>query len=159
MRILLTGASGQVGHALHKPLQSLGTVLVPERHEFDLSYPDRLPPVLDFTGARFGSSIRRPIRRSTVPKTNPNSHFASMRKPRKRSRDGQRRVAFHLCMSRPTMSSMALVKSPGAKKIRSARYRSMAQANSPVRGEFARSADLTSSCERRGCFLHPASIF
>ena len=47
MRILLTGASGQVGHALHQPLQSLGTVLIPERHEFDLSYPDRLPPVLD----------------------------------------------------------------------------------------------------------------
>jgi dTDP-4-dehydrorhamnose reductase len=47
MRILLTGASGQVGRALHEPLQSLGTVLAPNRTAFDLSRPDHLPPILD----------------------------------------------------------------------------------------------------------------
>ena len=47
MRILLTGASGQVGRALYGPLQSLGTVLVPDRAAFDLNYPDRLSPILD----------------------------------------------------------------------------------------------------------------
>ena len=47
MRILLTGASGQVGRALREPLQSLGTVLTPDRTAFDLSRPDHLSPVLD----------------------------------------------------------------------------------------------------------------
>lgn len=47
MRILLTGASGQVGRALYEPLQSLGTVLAPDRATFDLSYPDRLSRLLD----------------------------------------------------------------------------------------------------------------
>lgn len=47
MRILLTGADGQVGCALHEPLKSLGTVLVPEKAAFDFSYPDRLSQILD----------------------------------------------------------------------------------------------------------------
>ena len=47
MRILLTGASGQVGRALREPLQSLGTVLAPDRTAFDLSRPDHLSPALD----------------------------------------------------------------------------------------------------------------
>jgi dTDP-4-dehydrorhamnose reductase len=47
MRILLTGASGQVGRALREPLHSLGTVLTPDRAAFDLRYPDRLSPILD----------------------------------------------------------------------------------------------------------------
>jgi dTDP-4-dehydrorhamnose reductase len=47
MRILLTGAEGQVGRALREPLQSLGTVLVPNRTAFDLSRPDLLSPLLD----------------------------------------------------------------------------------------------------------------
>lgn len=47
MRVLLTGANGQVGRALHEPLKSLGTVLAPNRTAFDLSRPDHLSSVLD----------------------------------------------------------------------------------------------------------------
>jgi dTDP-4-dehydrorhamnose reductase len=47
MRILLTGARGQVGRALIEPLKSLGTVLSPDRNAFDLTYPSRLSPILD----------------------------------------------------------------------------------------------------------------
>lgn len=39
MRILLTGASGQVGSALRAPLASLGTVIAADRTSIDLSRP------------------------------------------------------------------------------------------------------------------------
>jgi dTDP-4-dehydrorhamnose reductase len=47
MRILLTGASGQVGGALRQPLGQIGEVLTPDRSMLDLSRSLSLPPVLD----------------------------------------------------------------------------------------------------------------
>jgi dTDP-4-dehydrorhamnose reductase len=47
MRIVLTGASGQVGGALRQPLGQIGEVLTPGRSILDLSRPLSLPPVLD----------------------------------------------------------------------------------------------------------------
>src|SRR5438445_1275817 len=47
MRILLTGATGQVGGALVPLLEGRGHILTPNRSEFDLSSPDRLIGVLD----------------------------------------------------------------------------------------------------------------
>jgi dTDP-4-dehydrorhamnose reductase len=47
MRILLTGASGQVGGALRQPLGRIGEVLTPDRKILDLSHPLSLPPALD----------------------------------------------------------------------------------------------------------------
>jgi dTDP-4-dehydrorhamnose reductase len=47
MRILLTGASGQVGGALHPLLQGQGDVLAPQRAELDLSKPETLVEGLD----------------------------------------------------------------------------------------------------------------
>jgi len=41
-RILLTGASGQVGWELRRTLLPLGEVIAPGREEFDLSKPERL---------------------------------------------------------------------------------------------------------------------
>jgi dTDP-4-dehydrorhamnose reductase len=47
MRILLTGATGQVGGALLAPLQSLGTVAAPDLNVFDLARPQDIPTALD----------------------------------------------------------------------------------------------------------------
>jgi dTDP-4-dehydrorhamnose reductase len=46
MRILLTGASGQLGGALRVPLDAMGTVVTLDRRQFDLSVPDSIPSVL-----------------------------------------------------------------------------------------------------------------
>jgi dTDP-4-dehydrorhamnose reductase len=37
MRILVTGASGQVGGALRTPLEALGSVIAPDIDQLDLS--------------------------------------------------------------------------------------------------------------------------
>ena len=50
MRILLTGASGQVGGALRFPLAAIGTVLAVDRSQLDLSQPDMIPGVLSQVG-------------------------------------------------------------------------------------------------------------
>ena len=42
MRILLTGASGQVGGALRPLLAAQGTIIAPSSSEFDLSKPETL---------------------------------------------------------------------------------------------------------------------
>src|SRR5882757_6988063 len=47
MRILLTGADGQVGGALQPLLVNHGTVLAPLTAEFDLSKPETLAAKLD----------------------------------------------------------------------------------------------------------------
>jgi len=47
MRILLTGATGQVGGALVAPLRSAGTVVAPARGAFDLARPPDIPAALD----------------------------------------------------------------------------------------------------------------
>ena len=46
MRILLTGASGQVGGALRLPLGAIGTVVTLDRNQLDLSLPASIPSVL-----------------------------------------------------------------------------------------------------------------
>jgi dTDP-4-dehydrorhamnose reductase len=46
MRILLTGASGQVGGALSVSLGAIGTVAAIDRSQLDLSLPDTIPGVL-----------------------------------------------------------------------------------------------------------------
>jgi dTDP-4-dehydrorhamnose reductase len=46
VRILLFGATGQVGHALLDPLGELGEVIVPDRREADFSRPDSLRPIV-----------------------------------------------------------------------------------------------------------------
>ena len=46
MRILLTGASGQVGGALRVSLGAMGTVAAVDRSQLDLSLPDTIPSVL-----------------------------------------------------------------------------------------------------------------
>jgi dTDP-4-dehydrorhamnose reductase len=46
MRILLTGASGQVGGALRVPLGAIGTVVTLDRSQLDLSLPASIPSVL-----------------------------------------------------------------------------------------------------------------
>jgi dTDP-4-dehydrorhamnose reductase len=46
MRILLTGASGQVGSALRAPLGVIGTVVALGRSQLDLSLPATIPSVL-----------------------------------------------------------------------------------------------------------------
>jgi dTDP-4-dehydrorhamnose reductase len=46
-RILLTGASGQLGWELARSLLPLGTVIVPERSRFDLERPETLAAVVD----------------------------------------------------------------------------------------------------------------
>lgn len=40
MRILLTGNTGQVGHALKSALQGLGEIIIPSREKMDLSQPE-----------------------------------------------------------------------------------------------------------------------
>lgn len=40
--ILLLGSTGQVGHELHQPLSTLGTVVAPDRDEVDLTDPDMI---------------------------------------------------------------------------------------------------------------------
>src|SRR4051812_39095442 len=50
MRILLTGANGQVGSALLPLLGEFGTMLAPSAAEFDLSKPDTLAQRLDEMG-------------------------------------------------------------------------------------------------------------
>jgi dTDP-4-dehydrorhamnose reductase len=47
MRILLTGASGQVGGALLPLLETRGTVVAPDEAEFDLAKPDALESRLE----------------------------------------------------------------------------------------------------------------
>jgi dTDP-4-dehydrorhamnose reductase len=47
MRILVTGASGQVGGALRTPLETLGSIIAPDIDQFDLSRPEQLPLILD----------------------------------------------------------------------------------------------------------------
>jgi dTDP-4-dehydrorhamnose reductase len=47
MRILLTGANGQVGGALAAPLEAIGTVLPATRTELDLADVAAIPAVLD----------------------------------------------------------------------------------------------------------------
>jgi len=45
--ILLTGGTGQLGHALRPGLETLGDVLAPLRDEFDLARPERLAETLE----------------------------------------------------------------------------------------------------------------
>ncbi|MES2049501.1 MAG: dTDP-4-dehydrorhamnose reductase [Pseudomonadota bacterium] len=40
MRILLTGSTGQVGHALQNALQGMGEIIIPARENMDLSQPE-----------------------------------------------------------------------------------------------------------------------
>ena len=47
MRILVTGTTGQVGHALQEVLRGRGQILAPTRSDFDLSYPNSLVERLD----------------------------------------------------------------------------------------------------------------
>jgi dTDP-4-dehydrorhamnose reductase len=47
MRILLTGATGQVGGALFSRLQSAAAVMTPDRSAFDLARPQDIPAALD----------------------------------------------------------------------------------------------------------------
>jgi dTDP-4-dehydrorhamnose reductase len=47
MRILVTGATGQIGSALANRLQGLGTVIATDRSALDLSRPESIPAVLD----------------------------------------------------------------------------------------------------------------
>lgn len=47
MRILLTGASGQVGGALYPLLRERDEIMAPRRKEFDLSRPDQLGAALN----------------------------------------------------------------------------------------------------------------
>lgn len=47
MRILLTGATGQVGGALRGPLSAIGTVLAVDRRALDLSQPETIAVALD----------------------------------------------------------------------------------------------------------------
>jgi dTDP-4-dehydrorhamnose reductase len=46
MRILLTGASGQIGDALRVPLGAIGRVVTLDRSQLDLSLPATIPSVL-----------------------------------------------------------------------------------------------------------------
>src|SRR5258708_39485423 len=50
--ILLIGASGQVGSALTPLLRSLGTVLAPDRREFDLTNPSGVRAMIRSTRPR-----------------------------------------------------------------------------------------------------------
>lgn len=45
-KILLTGISGQVGHALYPKLQSLGEIIALDRNRLDLSKPDHIREVV-----------------------------------------------------------------------------------------------------------------
>lgn len=47
MRILLTGVSGQIGHALLAQLQTRGEIIRADRKLLDLTRPDLIPGVLD----------------------------------------------------------------------------------------------------------------
>jgi dTDP-4-dehydrorhamnose reductase len=47
MRILLTGATEQVGRALSAPLAALGTVLIANRSQLDLSQPETISGAFD----------------------------------------------------------------------------------------------------------------
>lgn len=47
MKILITGANGQVGHALTQRLAGLGEIIALDRHSADLSQPESLRAVLD----------------------------------------------------------------------------------------------------------------
>jgi dTDP-4-dehydrorhamnose reductase len=47
MRILITGTTGQVGHALQEVLRGRGQILAPTRSDFDLSNPNSLVERLD----------------------------------------------------------------------------------------------------------------
>jgi dTDP-4-dehydrorhamnose reductase len=53
MRILLTGASGQIGGALLPQLQSIGTVIAPDSKTLDLAKPDLLTDTLDRFAPQF----------------------------------------------------------------------------------------------------------
>jgi len=46
VKILLTGSSGQVGHALQSFLHGLGTIYAPKRDELDLNNPDQIRAVI-----------------------------------------------------------------------------------------------------------------
>jgi dTDP-4-dehydrorhamnose reductase len=48
-RILLLGATGQIGHALHRTLPALGTVYAPPRADVDMETPDALRRVVERT--------------------------------------------------------------------------------------------------------------
>lgn len=48
MKILLTGSTGQVGHALLQPLSEFGQIIAPTRKELDLSNADSIRELIDF---------------------------------------------------------------------------------------------------------------
>lgn len=47
MRVLLTGATGQVGGALQRPLTAIGDLLTVDRRALDLSQPESIAAALD----------------------------------------------------------------------------------------------------------------
>lgn len=46
MRLMVTGANGQIGWELNRSLEALGKVLAPDRRQCDLSRPDQLPKLI-----------------------------------------------------------------------------------------------------------------
>ncbi|MEX0958157.1 MAG: sugar nucleotide-binding protein, partial [Burkholderiales bacterium] len=47
MRILLTGATGQIGWELHRTLAPLGEIVAPDRTQLDLSKPELIGETVD----------------------------------------------------------------------------------------------------------------
>jgi hypothetical protein len=77
MRILLTGASGQVGGALLPRLSGLGTVIATDRARIDLGKPEGLAAALDAIAPDL-IIILRPTPPSTRPRTSRTWRCASM---------------------------------------------------------------------------------
>lgn len=73
MRVLLTGASGQIGGALASRLERFATVIAPERAVFDLAHPDSLPKRLD---AVTPDIIINPAAYTAVEKAEDERHLA-----------------------------------------------------------------------------------
>ena len=139
MRVLVTGASGQVGGALVKALGPVGLVIATNRDQLDLAQPaqiaatlDRIGPDLIVNAAAYTAVDRAEDERELAFRVNAEAPGVL--------RGGRQAGTYRLFISQPTTFLTGEARDRGGRTTCPSRCRSMAPASRPVTMRCARPA-------------------